>query len=100
MNVDIEYCIKRGWARRNPQPIINVDFIKRQLRNRDYRARTYKSRVPEPAKGEVRFKEFVASEAERLGEKESTIYHRYYRGGYPNLKMRRVNHSVVFVKVK
>lgn len=50
-------------------------------------------------KTEISMKQFVAKEAERLGVKSPAIFMRIKRGKYPDLKIRRVNARVVYVRV-
>lgn len=55
--------------------------------------------VYDPLPGEVRMKEFIANETERTHLSASSISKRVCSGKYTNLIIRRVNRSVVFVKV-
>jgi len=53
--------------------------------------------LPQP--GELRHKDFISSEASRLGVSRQTIIMRYVRGKYNDSTItRRVNARVVFVK--
>lgn len=54
--------------------------------------------VPQP--GEIPLKVWMQQEAKRLGMVHApSIYHFIRRGDYPNLKLRRVNARVIFVKI-
>lgn len=46
---------------------------------------------------ELPLKQWCAEEAIREGVSEAAISNRLYRGGYPHLKLRRVNKRIVFV---
>jgi hypothetical protein len=57
--------------------------------------------IPEPQIGEVQLKDFLTSEAERIGCTTNAISMRVARGKYDDkLTFRRVNRRVIFVKVK
>jgi hypothetical protein len=47
----------------------------------------------------VPLKQWCAEEAQRSGVMPITIYHRIYRGLYPQLPLKRINKRVVFVEV-
>lgn len=49
---------------------------------------------------EITLKAWVYTEAEREGVKPTTIYNRISRGKYPALRLRRVNHAVIFVQLE
>lgn len=51
-----------------------------------------------PRPGERTFKEFCADEADRLGVGPHAVQNRFYRGKYPEVKVRRANPGVVFVR--
>lgn len=53
-----------------------------------------------PRPGEIQFKTWIANEAARLGITEKAFAQRYYRGRVPKPKIRRINHTVVWVNVK
>lgn len=55
--------------------------------------------TPMPQDGEVSMKEWMISESQRLGIKPNGVYMRLMRGWYPDLKIRRVNKRVAFVKI-
>lgn len=63
--------------------------------------------IPKPYKprnivpfGWITFKEWILNEADKHNASYSTVYSWIYRDKrYPNLKIRRVNKRVVFVKV-
>lgn len=48
--------------------------------------------------GEITHKAFCVDEAERRGVSPHAIQMRIMRGHYPQLKIRKVNRSVVYVK--
>lgn len=52
----------------------------------------------DPRPNEKLLKDFVACEAERLGESMHCIYMRIQRGRYPELKFRKANRCRVFVR--
>ncbi len=51
-----------------------------------------------PRAGEIRLKDWVASESDRRGVAHHSIYKDISRGRYPGLKLRRENSRVVFVQ--
>jgi hypothetical protein len=53
--------------------------------------------IPRP--GEIPLKQFLTEESVRLNTKPKTIYSRWSKGEYTNLKIRRVNQRIVFVTV-
>ena len=52
-----------------------------------------------PRPGEVQLKVWLQTEAARCGITESGVFQRLKRGKYPEVKVRRVNARVVFVRV-
>lgn len=48
---------------------------------------------------EITFKEWTERESARVGRPFKTIQSWFYRGKYPQLKLRRVNERTVFVKI-
>ena len=48
---------------------------------------------------EIPFKQWLSEQSRLERVCLSTIYKRYYRGQYPDVKLRRVNKRVVFVQV-
>ncbi len=47
----------------------------------------------------IPLKAWVIDEAIKEGVERITVYHRIYRGKYPNLPLKRVNKRVVFVEL-
>lgn len=60
----------------------------------------YHPKNHQPGPGEVWFKEWIYTEAERDHVGPMAVYNRVYRGKHPDLQLRRVNRRVIFVKVK
>lgn len=58
----------------------------------------YVPRTQSVVEGEVALKVWVADEARRTGRTMAAIYKRIYSGCYPDMRLRRVNKRVVFVK--
>lgn len=48
----------------------------------------------------IQMKQFRTEEALRCGVSGSTIHNRIYGGGYPGLRIKRINKRVVFVMRK
>ena len=58
-----------------------------------------KREVFEAEPGEMRLKEWLAAEANRLGIDPDSVHMRLRRGKYPGLKLRRMNRQNIFVQV-
>ncbi len=64
-------------------------------------SKPYKDRAPsrhQPLPGEITLREWKLAECKRRGVSESTVSKDYWRGCYPELKVRHVNSKTIFVK--
>ena len=80
--------------------IKEIAQLGRNAREMIYRRRVLTAAATEELRrrGMIQYKEWRIDEAERLGVTPSCIAGRIARGEYDNLKIRRVNKRVVFVK--
>lgn len=103
-----------SWVDRNPPPpAIDTEKSREPVTYRLLKARTLQPRkllgkfnkfyVPKIYKtlpGEMQLKVWLIEEAQRLGVSENSVRHRFSDGKYPDLKVRRVNSRVIFVRPK
>jgi hypothetical protein len=86
-----------------PQNIQRIEYEAIKKFRRRFRAYLDHGVAPEPAQpsalapGEILLKQWFTEEAVRAGKSRSAIINRYYRGQYPGLKVRRINHRLICV---
>lgn len=82
----------------DPQKVVARGITERWITFRPLAAHEIAANL-KPLDDEVTMKEWLYREAKRDGVTEDAIVQRLTRGCYPELKFRRVNQRVVFVKV-